>query len=65
MKKRVFILEHYFVRKPSAAVCEVFSNAYPDQKITNKRITHRLVTELRDTGRVCDRKRPPSDGVIR
>jgi hypothetical protein len=31
----VFILEHYFASKPSAAVREAFSNAYPDGEVLN------------------------------
>jgi hypothetical protein len=32
----VFILEHYFASKLFAAVCEAFSNAYPDKEVPNK-----------------------------
>jgi hypothetical protein len=28
----VFILKHYFASKSFAAVCEAFSNVYPDKK---------------------------------
>jgi hypothetical protein len=31
--ERVFILEHYFTSKLSAAVREEFSNAYPDKEV--------------------------------
>jgi hypothetical protein len=30
------ILEHYFTSKPSAAVCEAFSNVYPDKEEPNE-----------------------------
>jgi hypothetical protein len=50
--KRMFILEHYFAPKSSAAVREAFSNAYPDKEVPNKTI-HRLVTNFGDTGSVC------------
>jgi hypothetical protein len=32
----VFILEHYFASKSSAAVHEAFGNAYPDGEVPNK-----------------------------
>jgi hypothetical protein len=34
--ERVFILEHYFALKPSAAVREAFTNVYPDKEAPNK-----------------------------
>jgi hypothetical protein len=34
--EHVFILEHYFASKLSAAVREAFSNAYPDKEVPNK-----------------------------
>jgi hypothetical protein len=49
----VFILEHYFTLKLFAAVCEAFSNVYPDKKVANKTVIHQLVTTLWDTGSVC------------
>jgi hypothetical protein len=61
--ERVFILEHYFASKSSAAVREAFSNAYPDKEVPNEPV-HRLVTKFRDTGSVCDRKCPTSDSDI-
>jgi hypothetical protein len=51
--ERVFILEHYFASKSSAAVREAFISAYPDKKVSNKTTVHRLVTRFRDTGSVC------------
>jgi hypothetical protein len=53
--ERVFILEHYFTSKSSAAVREAFSNAYPDKEVPNKITIHRLVTKFRNTGSVCDK----------
>jgi hypothetical protein len=54
--ERVFVLEHCFPLKSFATVREAFSNVYPDKKVRNKTIIHRLVTKFRDTGSVCDRK---------
>jgi hypothetical protein len=54
-EKRVFILEHYFASKSSAAVREAFSNAYPDKEVPNKTIFRR-VNKFRDTGSVCGDK---------
>jgi hypothetical protein len=51
--ERVFVLEHYFASKSFAAVCEAFSNAYPDNEVPNNTIKHRLVTTFRDTVSVC------------
>jgi hypothetical protein len=34
----VFILEYYFASKLFAAICEVFSSAYPDKELLNKTI---------------------------
>jgi hypothetical protein len=48
--ERVFILEHYFTSKSSAAVREKFGNA--DKEVPNKTI-QRLVTTFRGTGSVC------------
>jgi hypothetical protein len=53
LAERVFILEHYFVSKSSAAVREAFSNMYPDKEVPNKTTIHRLVIEFRIIGRVC------------
>jgi hypothetical protein len=39
-----------------SAVRESFSNAYPDKEVPNKTTIHRLVTTIRGTGSVCDRK---------
>jgi hypothetical protein len=54
--ERVFILEHYFAPKSSAALREAFSNAYPDKEVLNKTTKHRLVTQFRDVGNVCFQK---------
>jgi hypothetical protein len=51
--ERVFVLEHNFASKSFAAVCETFSNAYPDKEVPNKTTIHRLVKKFRDTGSVC------------
>jgi hypothetical protein len=49
--ERVFTHKHCFASKSFTAVCEGFSDAYPD-----KTTIHRLVTTLRDTGSVyCDK----------
>jgi hypothetical protein len=45
--ERVFILEHYFASKSSAAVREEFSNAYADKEVPNKTTIHRLATKFR------------------
>jgi hypothetical protein len=44
--ERVFILEHYFTPKLSAAVHKAISNAYLDKEVPNKVTRHRLVTKF-------------------
>jgi hypothetical protein len=51
--ERVSIIEHNMALKPFVAICEAFSNAYPDKEVWNKTTIHRLVTTFRDTGSVC------------
>jgi hypothetical protein len=41
----VFILKYYFVPKSFAAVCEAFSNVYPDKEALNRTI-YQLVTKF-------------------
>jgi hypothetical protein len=48
----VFILEHCFASKSSAAVHEAFINVHPDEEVPNKTV-HQLVTEYQDIGSVC------------
>jgi hypothetical protein len=50
---RVFIIEHYFASKSSAAVPEAFSNAYSVNEVQNKtKKFHRLI-KFRDTESFC------------
>lgn len=48
----VFVLEYYFASQPFAAVREALSSAYPDRVKPSEMTIDRLVTKLRDTGRV-------------
>jgi hypothetical protein len=52
--ERVFILEHYFASKSSAAVREAFGNAHPDKEVPNKTAIHRLVTTFWCLRKVAD-----------
>jgi hypothetical protein len=52
-EQNVFILEHYFTSKLSAAVAEAFSDAYPDKEVPNEATMHGLVTIFREKGTVC------------
>jgi hypothetical protein len=54
--KSHLVLEHYFASKLFAAVCEAFSNAYPDKEVPNKTIIHRPVIKFRDRENVYERK---------
>jgi hypothetical protein len=48
----IFILEHFFLSKSSAALREAFRNAYRDKEVPSKTAVHRLVTKFRHTGSV-------------
>jgi hypothetical protein len=54
--EHVFILKHYFTSKSFAAIHEAISKAYPDKEVLNKTTIHQLVTELWESGSVCNRK---------
>jgi hypothetical protein len=43
----VSILKHHYASKSSAAVCEEFSNAYPDKVVPNRTTVHQLLTKFR------------------
>jgi hypothetical protein len=49
----VFILESYFALKPFAPVLEPFSDVYPDKRVPDKTVVHRLLTEFWDMWSVC------------
>jgi hypothetical protein len=55
MSRHVFILEHYFMSKSFAAVCEAFSSTYPDEEVLNKTTIHQLVTLCKVTWKTLKR----------
>jgi hypothetical protein len=57
----VFIPEHQFASKPSAAIRQAFSNVCPELEVPNKTAIRWLLTTFLYAGSVCRDKRSSRD----